>query len=280
MDGQRFDAIARGFAARLTRRRAVAGALGLAVTALGAGDAKAAVRPTCRAYGAGCNRSSQCCDGRCDTRRTTPRARRNRCTCPVGFDRCKGACVDLQETATHCGVCGNACPSSQVCQGGECVCAGADEIYCAEQDACADLDTDRDHCGACGNACLNAGPCVAGVCPQPCEYFEYTKPSPTEDDVICITKKDGTELQGCSRIRTQENGDPVACDTDADCANWVSDCGTDQPNQRHWCGCMISWEREDPPFTESSPFEPRGYCFRLWEWNRNYEDKTCIKDNY
>lgn len=101
MDGLRFDSLTRALSARLTRRRGAGIALGaLLAGGIGASGADATVkRRTCRPVAAACLRSADCCSGACDTRRSTPRNKRNRCVCvpdctgkTCGFDGCSGFC--------------------------------------------------------------------------------------------------------------------------------------------------------------------------------------------
>ena len=129
MDGQRFDQMARWVERTVSRRSALAGMLGLAAAGLTVSGADAAVRRTCRPLAAGCLRNAQCCSGLCDTRRTTPRNRRNRCVCPDGLVSCGTTCADLMSDDDNCGACGNACAGT--CVSGICTCQG---ISCTVDD--------------------------------------------------------------------------------------------------------------------------------------------------
>jgi len=123
MDGRRFDDLSRSFGRALSRRRAVAGAIGLATAGLAvAGDASAVVRRTCRPLNASCLRGRDCCSSACVTRRTAPRNRRNRCVCPEGLLACGTTCVDPMTDKNNCGSCGNVCPGT--CVSGVCTCKG------------------------------------------------------------------------------------------------------------------------------------------------------------
>jgi len=257
MDAQRFDAIARGFSSRVTRRRAVAGAIGLAAVGEGAGDAGAAARATCRAFGAGCIRSSQCCDGRCDTRRTTPRSGRNRCTCREGLVRCGGVCVDPRTNHAHCGACGNVCPAVEICDGGECVCEG-------------DLGTDE-HCSACGDACGSNQRCCNGACTDLGTASNCTACGDVcngGQDELCLSAEDGCAYACDASTRSSRSGffttdnppvfypgtninvvlytDPTStifdvtpCTTSADCTFCADRLGLDYGvNTIAGCGCL------------------------------------------
>jgi hypothetical protein len=122
MDGQRFDQMARWVERAVTRRSALAGMLGLAAAGLTVTGAEAAARLTCRPVAASCLRNAQCCSGLCDTRRTTPRNRRNRCVCPDGTVRCGTTCADLMTDDNNCGACGHVCAGT--CVSGICTCQG------------------------------------------------------------------------------------------------------------------------------------------------------------
>ena len=108
-----------------------------------------------------------------------------RCTEPTAQGDCDGMAangceVELQRNATHCGVCGNACPArahaTPACSSGVCqiVCetgwgnCDGDAVNGCETD----LATTGAHCGMCGSACaprLNGSSvCVAGACVGSC----------------------------------------------------------------------------------------------------------------
>ena len=93
--------------------------------------------------------------------------------CPGGLFACGNACIDLQTSGRHCGVCGAVCPEGQRCVGGSCaldcpppgsVCSGR----------CVNAQSDDANCGACGRSCAAAagqngiGRCVAGACQRAC----------------------------------------------------------------------------------------------------------------
>jgi hypothetical protein len=103
MDARRFDSLARGLSAAMTRRQGLRATLvAVAGGALVVDDAGASSRRrTCRGIGASCLRNSDCCTGGCDTRRSAPRTRRYRCACipdcdgkTCGPDGCGGSCGD------------------------------------------------------------------------------------------------------------------------------------------------------------------------------------------
>jgi hypothetical protein len=120
MDGKRFDNLSRGLAARLTRRRVVATALGLAAAAIAGGDVAEAANRTCRVLNQKCVRNSNCCSNNCITSRAVRRTERNRCGCPIGMTRCGDACLDTQNDQNNCGACGNVCENYGPCVSGVC----------------------------------------------------------------------------------------------------------------------------------------------------------------
>ncbi|MFO0609355.1 MAG: hypothetical protein U0324_39690 [Polyangiales bacterium] len=84
-------------------------------------------------------------------------------SCYAGSTRCGDACVDTQTSASHCGACGNACPSGQTCAAGSCVTPCAAGLTACGA-ACIDTRGDAANCGACGNACPAGRVCAAGSC--------------------------------------------------------------------------------------------------------------------
>ncbi|MDP3275988.1 MAG: hypothetical protein Q8Q09_12380 [Deltaproteobacteria bacterium] len=86
--------------------------------------------------------------------------------CPTGATRCGTACVNLQMSNQHCGMCNSACNNPQTCQSG--VCSGpmmmcpAGQMSCGG--ACVDTQANSNHCGACGQMCAAGMSCQAGAC--------------------------------------------------------------------------------------------------------------------
>ena len=67
----------------------------------------------------------------------------------------------------NCGMCSNACPSGQVCSGGQCglQCVGG-STKCGS--ACVSTATDSANCGACSNVCASGLVCSSGQCGLQC----------------------------------------------------------------------------------------------------------------
>src|SRR5512141_1145277 len=71
---------------------------------------------------------------------------------------CSGVCVDLKSDPRHCGACGTACPTGQVCSDGKCgTYCGTDLTACAG--SCVNLADDPNNCGACGTTCAAGQAC-------------------------------------------------------------------------------------------------------------------------
>jgi hypothetical protein len=156
MDGTRFDLMARALGTTSTRRSGVAAVLAglIGATATDATASASRRRDVCRPTGVGCTRGDQCCSSVCDTRRTAPRAVRNRCACPVGQSTCATACCGDGETCSDgtclCGegVCfigarGNAIPrADDTCYhtnhaalcltNSDCACPSGSTCFCAK----------------------------------------------------------------------------------------------------------------------------------------------------
>jgi len=228
MDGSRFDTLSRELAARLTRRRAVAGMLGLGVGAFVGADGAEAAR-TCRLLGNKCIRSSQCCSGFCDQRRTTPRSQRNRCSCEV---------VGTEE---NCLACGDTCASGETCCGG---------IGCVE------LGT-VDNCTACGDVCPagGAGPRAmmcngADGCEAVCDAAGPDGWVTTDDPPMIYPASVADNYSYAHYVNSSapDYGKYQACVTSADC---TLPCPTTEFNdgpdrvQGVACGCMKYWCDDD-----------------------------------
>ncbi|WP_437614068.1 MXAN_6577-like cysteine-rich protein [Sorangium sp. So ce834] len=85
----------------------------------------------------------------------------NVCVAPA--TQCDGICVDTSSNTSHCGACGTACSSGQVCSAGACVAVcESGQTLCGG--SCVDVDTDEAHCGSCNTACEEGQTCRGGDC--------------------------------------------------------------------------------------------------------------------
>lgn len=78
--------------------------------------------------------------------------------CTSGETNCFGTCADLQLDLQHCGLCGQACTESEVCESGSCTECIAQTFY---------LDADQDGWGKCSDsiqACEPSGSYTALEC--------------------------------------------------------------------------------------------------------------------
>ncbi|MBO5753648.1 MAG: hypothetical protein J6S69_08170, partial [Proteobacteria bacterium] len=83
---------------------------------------------------------------------------------------CDGVCIDILSDTGHCGGCGLACESGEVCQEGSCAevtdgCPTGKEQCHGE---CVDLQSDVRYCGDCSVSCAEHEVCRAGKCEMDC----------------------------------------------------------------------------------------------------------------
>jgi len=227
MDAARFDQISRGLAARLSRRRLLAGILGAAggagaFTAPGVGAASR----TCRRVGDKCVRSSQCCSDYCQLG-SGRRSRLRTCACPTGTVPCNGGCVTLG-TEEHCLACNDACSAGSLC--------------C--DDGCTEIGT-QDNCTTCGDACDGASDelCFGA---NGCQHACFGNTTDGEDGYV-TTDNPPRYLEGTNYAQfgyTQYvTGNPgnysvTPCTTSDDCTG----CATYNSSAGVWqqtgCGCL------------------------------------------
>lgn len=93
--------------------------------------------------------------------------------CATGSLYCEHvrACVDTSINRNHCGGCGRACASSEMCVRGACVRPDAGIV--TDTPCTADAANDPFNCGACGRVCETRAPnaravCREGVCMTVC----------------------------------------------------------------------------------------------------------------
>jgi hypothetical protein len=122
--------------------------------------------------------------------------------CTGGLTLCGGACVDVQSSASHCGMCDMACPPGQACVAGRCggaaACSGA-EVSCGGR--CVNTRFDPAHCGGCGRACAAGQVCMSGLC-EMCMPGQMACPAAPGMGVgsTCVnTQVDIQHCGGCGR---------------------------------------------------------------------------------
>ena len=147
--------------------------------------------------------------------------------CASGQTRCHGTCVDTATDAAHCGACGAACGTGELCVGGACAPAGG---ACASgqtacDDACVDLQSDPAHCGACGNACGDGTVCTAGACAAPSTCAEgQTACGEACVDLSSDPANCGACGAGCNQDETCSAGACAAAQSGT-CAEGQTPCG-------------------------------------------------------
>ncbi|PTL81363.1 MXAN_6577-like cysteine-rich protein [Vitiosangium sp. GDMCC 1.1324] len=89
--------------------------------------------------------------------------------CPEGLVRCGNVCADLSSTSAHCGACGVACSTTEVCIEGACRCRSGATLC---DGRCVVTASDPSHCGGCagagGTACAPDQVCEQGQCKASC----------------------------------------------------------------------------------------------------------------
>ncbi len=114
------------------------------------------------------------CGTTCTATNGTPACVAGACAvreCNPGYRNCddvtaNGCEVDTNTSMSHCGACGRACASGQVCSMGVCqIDCAAPVTRCGE--ACFNLLDDESHCGSCTTACRADQICTAGSCVCP-----------------------------------------------------------------------------------------------------------------
>ncbi len=131
------------------------------------------------------------CDRRCDVANGAPACSAGACgvgTCTAPFADCNrtasdGCEANTQTSLSHCGACGNACPSranaASTCAAGACGSRCNDGFADCDGDVTNGCEVDTRssvaHCGRCGAACSAAGgtaSCAAGACSITCSITQ------------------------------------------------------------------------------------------------------------
>ena len=176
--------------------------------------------------------------------------------CDTGFSDCDGdrnnGCeTDRMNDPNHCGVCGLACASHQICSSGTCMISscgtGLGECDGDPGQACeTSLDTSLDHCGFCGNTCAverGAPRCESGMCiVQSCQsgFGDCDGMAATG----CEAQLDSSSQHcgGCDQPCSNDNG-TTRCANSAcvpTCSAGYGDCDTSRAN-----GCEAALDTVD-----------------------------------
>jgi hypothetical protein len=119
-------------------------------------------------------------------------------SCPTDQTLCGTTCTNTKFDPGNCGVCGKACATGEVCNGGTCSSScSAPLTKCG--DSCADTRVDPANCGKCGVACVDGEVCAG--------------------DKGCVVKCPGT-LKACDKACIDTQNDPANC---GDCAKACAD---------------------------------------------------------
>ncbi|MCB9638232.1 MAG: hypothetical protein H6727_04895 [Myxococcales bacterium] len=154
--------------------------------------------------------------------------------CPSGQTDCGTACVaDFSTSKDHCGGCGKACRTDQVCSAGECKCE-APLVDCGG--SCVDRTKDTDHCGGCNNKCAAGQACINGTCGTcPAER----KCGDACPDLSNDVNHCGTCGNKCGQGEDCCDGKCVNLQTDTTyCGSCTTKCRSDQTCDANACKCM------------------------------------------
>jgi cysteine-rich repeat protein len=182
--------------------------------------------------------ASRCLDGRCDCQWNSAGG-----ACATSDTCCPGiGCRDLQNDATSCGVCGNACGQGETCVAGRCVCgatsadvgtdacpepagvSGLEANVCCGG-TCRDVRTDGANCGECGLSCGSRSSCRdrGCACDAPAageRYEDCNGDLRSVGNDGCEVNTLGSDVNRCGSCLTVCSGGQ---------ANWRCNAGTCEP---------------------------------------------------
>ena len=88
--------------------------------------------------------------------------------CAAGQTLCDKQCVNLDNSPSNCGQCGNACNKGEACSAGKCVVACQPGLTnCSGK--CVNLQSDNGNCGTCAATCKAGFSCTSGMCGISCQ---------------------------------------------------------------------------------------------------------------
>jgi hypothetical protein len=203
MHRDRFDSLARTFAAVSTRRSTLAAlsALGLAGGLAMIEDA--AARKKRKKKCKKCGPCRKCKRGKCKPKPDGADCGQGQvcqggaCLCPAGQKACEGSCIADSE-------CCGACPQGETC--------------CENVGECKDVRNDDDFCGQCANGqCPGGAFCANGACGLTCDTLGEVCFQP---DCLCGNRVDPAHSgqNVCAEISPFTCDTVTTCDADADCA--------------------------------------------------------------
>jgi hypothetical protein len=219
-----------------------------------------------------CNGCGMVCPGRPNA---SPVCSNSACTfaCSAGFADCNHSAADGCETnlnsdAASCGVCGNACTTSDpnavaLCSGGQCgsICSSG---FTSCNGVCVNEQSDLNNCGGCGVTCTTTDPeatpeCNAGQCGSVCVSGF------TSCNGVCVNEQ--SDLNNCGSCgvacTTSDPNATATCSAGAcgsACNAGYTDCGgtcvDEQSDTANCGGCGTTCPSEQ----NSSPTCSAGSC--------------------
>ncbi len=188
--------------------------------------------------------------------------------CRSNETMCSDDCADLSSDPSHCGGCGNACASGEVCASGSCQvsCPGS-QTECSG--ACVDVQTSLDHCGACGTACGAGEVCSEGSCGLSCGGTSPTLCGDQCTNVMTDRNHCGADATTCGGGEVCASGQVCAAGTcAASCGEALTECDGacfDTDNDPTHCGgCDTACALNDVCVSGACRvFEPLANCLDI-----------------